>query len=64
MNTTSGDRSGSIIGSDATVSPPGHVRLAPGKPTRLAFAVWDGGNEERAGMKAFSGNFVAVEVEE
>jgi DMSO reductase family type II enzyme heme b subunit len=64
MNTTSGDRSGSIIGSDATVSPPGHVRLAPGNPTRLAFAVWDGGNEERAGMKSFSGNFVAVEVEE
>ena len=41
----------------------GHLRFLPGKPTKLAFAVWDGGNRERAGRKSFSGDFVAAELD-
>lgn len=38
-------------------------RFLPGKSTKVAFAVWDGGNRERAGRKSFSGDFVAAEVD-
>jgi len=34
-----------------------YVTFAPGKETRIAFAVWDGGNKERSGRKAISGEF-------
>jgi DMSO reductase family type II enzyme heme b subunit len=30
------------------------VALAPGRASRVGFAVWDGGNQERAGLKAVS----------
>lgn len=36
------------------------VQFSPGTPSRIAFAVWDGGNRERAGRKSFSGDFVAL----
>ena len=39
------------------------VVFMPGEPTRMAFAVWDGGNRERSGRKSFSGDFVPVNVE-
>ena len=35
----------------------------PGTPLKLAFAVWDGGNNERAGRKSFSGEFNLIEVD-
>ncbi|MGB1883631.1 MAG: ethylbenzene dehydrogenase-related protein [Gammaproteobacteria bacterium] len=35
----------------------------PGSPTRVAFAIWDGGNRERAGRKSFSGDFVPADIE-
>ncbi|HMM78269.1 MAG TPA: ethylbenzene dehydrogenase-related protein [Gammaproteobacteria bacterium] len=38
------------------------ARLQPGSVARLAFAVWDGGNRERAGRKAFSGEFMPAEL--
>ncbi len=38
------------------------ARFLPGKPIKVAFAVWDGGNRERAGRKSFSGDFVAAEL--
>lgn len=38
----------------------GRVAFQPGQPTRMAFALWDGGNRERSGRKSFSGDFVAV----
>ena len=41
----------------------GRPRFVPGKPTKVAFAVWDGGNRERAGRKSFSGDFVAAELD-
>jgi DMSO reductase family type II enzyme heme b subunit len=40
-----------------------HARFRPGKAARLAFAVWDGGNRERAGRKSFSGDFIAAELD-
>ncbi len=30
------------------------VQLAPGKPVKIGFAVWEGSNGERAGVKSFS----------
>ena len=41
----------------------GRVGFAPGGETRMAFAVWDGGNRERSGRKSFSGDFVPVPIE-
>lgn len=31
-----------------------HVKLSPGKAVKVAFAVWEGSNQERGGLKAFS----------
>lgn len=39
------------------------ARFAPGRQTRVAFALWDGGNRERAGRKSFSGDFVPAELD-
>lgn len=41
----------------------GRARFSPGLVTRMAFAVWDGGNRERSGRKSFSGEFVSVAVQ-
>ena len=30
------------------------IQFTPGQVLRSAFAVWEGGNQERAGIKAFS----------
>lgn len=35
-------------------APPGSVVLRPGATSKVAFAVWQGSEEERAGLKAFS----------
>ncbi len=39
------------------------VRFAPGQPAKIAFAIWEGSNAERAGQKAISGAFAEVELE-
>ncbi|MBW2242069.1 MAG: ethylbenzene dehydrogenase [Deltaproteobacteria bacterium] len=39
------------------------TRFAPGEPARIAFAIWEGSNAERAGQKAISGAFVDLELE-
>lgn len=41
----------------------GHARFIPGKPSRIAMAVWDGGNLERSGRKSFSGEFVTLDIQ-
>jgi DMSO reductase family type II enzyme heme b subunit len=41
----------------------GRALFHPGQPIRLAFAVWDGGNRERAGRKSFSGDFVPADLD-
>ena len=40
-----------------------HARFAPGHPAKIAFAVWEGSNAERAGQKAVSGVFLELELE-
>ncbi len=39
------------------------ARFAPGQTTKIAFAIWEGSNAERAGQKAISGAFAEVELE-
>ena len=43
-------------------APPEAAPLAAGAHTGVGFAVWDGGNQERAGIKAFSGNWIPLEL--
>ena len=51
-----------VVLSRALSIPGGSVVFQPGEETRMAFAVWDGGNRERSGRKSFSGDFVPVEI--
>jgi DMSO reductase family type II enzyme heme b subunit len=39
------------------------ARFAPGRLVKIAFAIWEGSNAERAGQKAISGAFVEFELE-
>ncbi|MFP6682556.1 MAG: ethylbenzene dehydrogenase-related protein, partial [Gammaproteobacteria bacterium] len=39
------------------------ARFTAGGATRIAFAIWDGGNRERSGRKSFSGDFVPVSID-
>ncbi|MFQ5417413.1 MAG: ethylbenzene dehydrogenase-related protein [Myxococcota bacterium] len=39
------------------------ARFAPGRSVKIAFAIWEGSNAERAGQKAISGAFVELELE-
>jgi DMSO reductase family type II enzyme heme b subunit len=39
------------------------ARFEPGRSVKIAFAIWEGSNAERAGQKAVSGAFVELEVE-
>jgi len=41
----------------------GGVEFAPGTETKVAFAVWNGSNGERAGIKAFSQTWLALKIE-
>jgi DMSO reductase family type II enzyme heme b subunit len=44
-------------------SPVGTVALRPGASTKIAFAVWQGANQERAGIKAFSPDWQELRIE-
>ena len=48
---------------DGKGSPAGTVRLEPGVTSKVAFAVWQGSNQERAGIKAFSPAWQELEIE-
>jgi DMSO reductase family type II enzyme heme b subunit len=39
------------------------VRFEPGSAARIAFAVWEGSNAERAGQKAVSGAFLDIKLD-
>jgi DMSO reductase family type II enzyme heme b subunit len=39
------------------------VRFTPGQSAKIAFAVWEGSNAERAGQKAVSGAFVELRLD-
>ena len=43
--------------------PDQNVTLKPGIKKKVGFAVWEGGNGERAGAKSFCGNWNEVELE-
>ena len=42
---------------------PGYVSLAPGTSRKVGFAVWQGGNQERGGLKAVSQDWEPLEIE-
>jgi DMSO reductase family type II enzyme heme b subunit len=39
------------------------VSLTPGTASKVAFAVWQGGNQERAGIKAFSPDWQELQID-
>ena len=41
----------------------GCVRLHPGTPSAIAFAIWDGSHRDRSAQKAVSAGWIPVEVE-
>jgi len=41
----------------------GAAPLKPGVATKIGFAAWDGGNEERAGIKSFSTDWVELTLD-
>lgn len=41
----------------------GRAALVAGQPTRIGFAVWHGANEERAGIKAFSIDWIELQLD-
>ncbi|MHB8492227.1 MAG: ethylbenzene dehydrogenase-related protein [Solirubrobacteraceae bacterium] len=51
---------GRPLGTDQKAAP----RLDPGVSTRVAFAVWTGGNQERAGIKSYSQRWVDLALEQ
>ena len=44
-------------------SPKGSVELAPGTPARVGFVVWQGANQERAGIKAYSIDWTDLQID-
>ncbi len=44
-------------------APQGTVALAPGTVSKIAFAVWQGSDQERAGLKAFSPDWQELELD-
>lgn len=44
-------------------APPGSVVLKPGATSKVAFAVWQGSEQERAGLKAFSPDWQELELD-
>ena len=44
-------------------APAGTVTLQPGTTTKVAFAIWQGANQERAGIKAFSPDWQELQIE-
>ncbi len=44
-------------------SPDIAVPLAPGKTTKVGFAIWEGGSGERGGIKAFSEEWQELEIQ-
>ncbi|HXF50784.1 MAG TPA: ethylbenzene dehydrogenase-related protein [Dehalococcoidia bacterium] len=40
-----------------------NVKLAPGKAAKIAFAVWEGSNQERGGLKAYSRDWREITLE-
>jgi len=41
---------------------PNIIKLEPGQASRFGVAIWEGGHQERGGIKAFSGDWTALEI--
>lgn len=52
-----------VVVSRSLAAPAEAASLAPGEASRIGFAVWDGANGERAGIKAFSIDWRPLELE-
>ncbi len=48
---------------DGKRSPKGTAALQPGAASKVAFAIWQGANQERAGIKAFSPDWQELQIE-
>lgn len=53
----------SVVITRALGSGAGAAPLKPGAKTKIGFAAWDGGNEERAGIKSFSVDWLDLVLE-
>lgn len=58
-----GDGSWRLVLSRSLATPEGGAALAPGQPSRIGVAVWNGSNQERAGIKAASVDWVDFQLE-
>ena len=57
---------GALAGGDrslAVASEAGAAQLSPGTRTGFGVAIWEGSNGERAGIKAFSENWLPLELD-
>ncbi len=52
-----------VIGRALQSAGDGYVQLAAGETAKVAFAVWQGGNDERAGLKAVTLEWQPLELE-
>ena len=52
-----------VIRRRLTSDGPGYVSLAPGTNRKVGFAVWQGGNQERGGLKAVTQDWEPLEIE-
>ena len=41
---------------------PNIIQLEPGQASRFGVAIWEGGHQERGGLKAFSGDWTALDI--
>ncbi len=53
-----------VFGRPLATEPEAAPSLAPGEATRLAFAVWAGANQERAGIKSYSQRWIDLALEQ
>jgi len=58
-----GDAWAVVIGRALQSAGDGYVQLAAGETAKVAFAVWEGSNEERAGLKAVTLEWQPLELE-
>ncbi len=53
-----------VFGRPLATEPEAAPKLAPGAGARLAFAVWAGANQERAGIKSYSQRWIDLALEQ
>ena len=51
-----------IVRTFKSVDSPNIIQLEPGQTSRFGVAIWEGGHQERGGLKAFSGDWAPLEI--